>query len=377
MTKSKSRQPSRQTTALRNRSNGIARTPTSVNKTTARVAVEDAPETTERDEVATTAAEVATDKATAKLSAGTAEASTEDQPIAKTVPALGSKITSKGAAEATTAKTVKEVPVAKTVKATGTVTSKTAPPVKINAKSVPNTPPLRAIPSTPAGIGGKGQSRDAAKYERRHIERQQRYLAERRRRRNRIVITLSVILLIAVVAGGTWLIVRQYTSGAANTAAPQGSYQEAIFNTNYPPVDSVYCDQLEGSIEHVHAYITMFINGQPSPLPANLGIAQASTGTSTCYYWLHTHDASGVLHIESPVNEVFTFGQLRDEWDQQFVSLGFAPELLLTSGWTIWVNGQKYNGSLSSVPLAAHNIITLAYNSPKAKPVTTYNWNGL
>jgi hypothetical protein len=204
-----------------------------------------------------------------------------------------------------------------------------------------------------------------------------RYLAERRPPRNRILIALSVVLLIAVVGGGSWLIVRQYTSGAANAAAPQGSYVEPIYNTSYPPVDSVFCDQLEGSVEHIHAYIAIYINGQASALPANLGIPQSSSGSSACFYWLHTHDTTGIVHIESPVREVFTFGQLRDEWDQQFVSLGFAPELLLTTGWTIWVNGKSYNGSLSSVPLDAHNIITLAYNSPKAIPVKTYAWNGL
>jgi hypothetical protein len=108
-----------------------------------------------------------------------------------------------------------------------------------------------------------------------------------------------------------------------------------------------------------------------------VGIPQDSSGNVTCYYWLHTHDTTGIIHIESPVDEVFTFGQLRDEWSHQFVSLGFPPELLLTNGWTIWVNGKIYTGSLYSVPLAAHNIITLAYNSPKVKPITTYNWGSL
>jgi hypothetical protein len=84
-----------------------------------------------------------------------------------------------------------------------------------------------------------------------------------------------------------------------------------------------------------------------------------------------------VVHIEAPTTETFTLGQFIEEWDQQFVSLGFPPELLLKTGWTVWVNGQKYNNSFMNIPLAAHDIITLAYNSPSAKPVTTYNWNGL
>ncbi|HEX7734638.1 MAG TPA: hypothetical protein VF458_07240 [Ktedonobacteraceae bacterium] len=376
MTKSKSRQSSRQATA-RSGSGGTLRLNASTSKATLKIAVEDAPESTEQDEVtvAADAGERESDKTTLKIFADEDAESEEEAPeVDTTVKATSDKLSSK-VAEAASTSTVKETSAAKTVRAAST-TSKTAP-AKAGAKAVPNTPPLKYVPSTPAGAGGKAQSRDAAKYERRQMERQQRYLAERRRRRNRWLIALSVILLIAVAGGSTWLIVRNYTSGAANAKAAQGTFQEPIFNTNYPPVESVYCDNGEQGVEHIHAYVAIYIDGQPSPLPANVGIPQDQSGNATCFYWLHTHDTTGVIHIEAPVKEVFTFGQFRDEWDQQFVSLGFAPELLLNTGWTIWVNGKIYTGSLASVPLDAHNIITLAYNSPKAKPVTTYNWGTL
>lgn len=369
MTKSKSRQPSRQA-AARSGSSGALRLNASASKATLKIAVEDAPESAEQDDVRdTTIPEDAAEGDSSSLEVFGIESSEseEEEPVAETtVKATSGKLSAKTTEAASTAKTVKAA----------AATSK-ASTAKLSAKTVPTTPPLRSVPNTPAGIGGKALSRDAAKYERRQQERQMRYLAERRRRRNRWLIALTVILVLAVAGGSTWLIVRNYVSGSANAKAPQGSFQEPIFNTNYPPVDSVYCDQLEGSVEHIHAYLAIYINGQASPLPANVGIPQDQSGNASCFYWLHTHDTSGVVHIEAPVKEVFTFGQFRDEWDQQFVSLGFAPELLLNSGWTIWVNGKIYNGSLSSVPLDAHNIITLAYNSPKVKPVTTYNWGGL
>lgn len=73
----------------------------------------------------------------------------------------------------------------------------------------------------------------------------------------------------------------------------------------------------------------------------------------------------------------FTFGQFRDEWYQKFQSLGFPTQLLLNRGWTIWLNGRPYTGTLASIPLAAHNLITIAYNSPDTRPDTSYAWNGL
>ena len=66
--------------------------------------------------------------------------------------------------------------------------------------------------------------------------------------------------------------------------------------------------------------------------------------------------------------------QFLDEWNQQFNSLGFPPQLLLNSGWTIWVDGKIHHGDLSSVELNAHDLITIAYNSPHVKPDTKFAW---
>jgi uncharacterized protein YpmB len=374
MSKSKSRQPSRQASAAsKSGSSGTTRMSANLSKTTTKVAVEDAPESTDKAEVTTTTAEVTSSNNAVDE---TSESAEKEGSTDKATKVLASKATSKIAEDEASESAKKEAPVAKTVKAAPATSGKLAP-AKVAAKSVPNTPPLRPVPNTPVGVGGKAQSRDAAKYERRQVERQMRYLAERRRRRNRIVTILSIVLVLVILGGAGYFVYHQSTTpSTAASKAAQGSYQEAIFNSTYPPVESVYCDQLEQSIEHIHVYVSMYINGQASPLPASIGIPQDSSGNATCFYWLHTHDTSGVIHIESPSTEIFTFGQFRDEWDQQFVSLGFPPELLL-NGWKIWINGKVYNGSLASVPFDAHNIITLAYNSPNVKPVKTYNWGSL
>lgn len=161
------------------------------------------------------------------------------------------------------------------------------------------------------------------------------------------------------------------------TQAKTVQLQEAISNSTYAPVDRVHCDQLEKMALHIHAHVSLYINGKIRPLPANVGIPRDASGKAICFYWLHTHDASGVIHIESPVKELFTFGRFRDEWYQKFQNLGFPRQLFLNSGWTIWINGQRYPGTLESIPLAAHSLITLAYNSPNVTPDTHYIWGRL
>jgi hypothetical protein len=84
-----------------------------------------------------------------------------------------------------------------------------------------------------------------------------------------------------------------------------------------------------------------------------------------------------VVHIESPAGRSYTLGNFFDIWGGQFQQLGYPSQLDLSSGWQAYVNGKPYNGDFHKIPLTAHTIITLAYNSPNVKPDTTYNWNGL
>ena len=144
-------------------------------------------------------------------------------------------------------------------------------------------------------------------------------------------------------------------------------------NAAYPAVDSIKCDTQEQLAYHIHAHLSISINGSASSIPANIGIA----ADSSCFYWMHTHDTTGVLHIESPTQKIYTIGNFFDEWSQQFSSLGYPTELSLTTGWQVWVNGKVYSGDYRNIQLNSHTLVTMAFNSPGVKPDTTYPWNGL
>ena len=51
------------------------------------------------------------------------------------------------------------------------------------------------------------------------------------------------------------------------------------------------------------------IDNQLYPIPANVGIIPEK-----CIYWLHTHDNSGLIHIESPIKRNFTLGDFLQIW---------------------------------------------------------------
>ena len=109
------------------------------------------------------------------------------------------------------------------------------------------------------------------------------------------------------------------------------------------------------------------------PLLPELGIAS----DQSCLYWLHTHDTSGVIHVEAPNQQVFTLGTFFKEWSQVFPQQQYPVQLSSSDGWKVYVNGKPYTGDFHKIELSAHTLITMAYQSPNVVPDTVYNWGDL
>jgi hypothetical protein len=130
---------------------------------------------------------------------------------------------------------------------------------------------------------------------------------------------------------------------------------------------------LEQTAYHIHAHVSIYINGKLFAVPQYIGIAP----DGSCYYWLHTHNPDGIIHVEAPAQVSLTLGNFLDIWDSKFSQLGYPIQLADPSNWRVWVGGKPYNGNFRDITLKAHELITLAYNSPNITPDTTYNWGNL
>lgn len=119
--------------------------------------------------------------------------------------------------------------------------------------------------------------------------------------------------------------------------------------------------RMEGTVEHIHAHLDVRVDGQPVPVPANIGL-DVRRGTMSA---LHTHDDSGVIHIESPVRRAFSVGELFTEWQ---VSLGadHIGGLRVGAGkqLRVIVNGVPRSGNPAAITLAAHDEIAIIYGTP-------------
>jgi len=204
----------------------------------------------------------------------------------------------------------------------------------------------------------KQSVRRQTKQGRRQEEQQRRREELQHAGRTKHLKTLGIILVgVLVVAGIVYVTIQNLTT----------------VNPAYPITDKISCDRGEHTDLHIHAHLSIYIDGKATAVPATIGIAS----DQSCIYWLHTHDSSGILHIEAPKNRTFTLSNFLDIWDQHFSQLGYPIEVSASSGWQVYVNGKPFTGDWRTMPLRAHSLITLAFNSPGVHPDTTFSWNGL
>jgi hypothetical protein len=248
-------------------------------------------------------------------------------------------------------------------------------------------------PDDSAGTGKPGgpAARAARVSERRkQVEAMRRAQARRDRIRVSALITgvalvaVAVIVLAIVFAGGSGSSGSSASGGDATIDRSSSLLATTAGQVKGESVDGITCDTNEQVATHVHAHLAVYVNGAAKAVPYGIGILgpyklDTSGGSpfvagGSCFYWLHTHDETGVLHIESPTQgKTFTLGQLFDEWKQPLSATQVGPAKGTV---TAVVNGKTFGGDPRSVPLAAHNVIQL--NVGTVVPFKNYTFaNGL
>jgi hypothetical protein len=139
------------------------------------------------------------------------------------------------------------------------------------------------------------------------------------------------------------------------------------------PVDGIPCATTEAVAIHVHSHLAILVNGAPLQVPPYIGIVlQPTSETGSCLYWLHTHDASGVIHVEAgspsaPNGGPYTLGMFFDIWGQPLSRTQVGP---FKGKVTAFVNSQPYSGDLTAIPLRSHQRVVLEVGQPVVPPPT-------
>jgi hypothetical protein len=215
----------------------------------------------------------------------------------------------------------------------------------------------------------KKERREAARRERERILKQQ---SRRRQVQRLIAIGLAAVVAIVVI---TLLVVKPGSS----SDTPKASPSLPGIQTGPPPWQPEYA-HLRQRLQklglpavpgrnslalHNHDLLQIFDHGKPVQVPANIGIdEQAGYLTS-----LHTHDATGIIHVESPTQRSFDLGDLFDVWGVRLTPTCIGG--LCDSGENqlrAYVDGKPWSGDPRAIPLKQHEDVVLTYGTATEQP---------
>jgi hypothetical protein len=166
---------------------------------------------------------------------------------------------------------------------------------------------------------------------------------------------MKILISLAVVAVLSF-------AGAARAAIPAGQ-----------PIDGIQCEQMEGSVLHIHQHLAIRDHGKPVTVPEDVG----RPIVGRCLYWVHTHTPDGIIHVESPNFHTFTLGNVFDIWGQSLTKTDVAGAKLKKNERIVtWVDGHRYAGDPRSLELTQHLDVTIEVGPPYTKPSPFTDWNG-
>lgn len=204
-------------------------------------------------------------------------------------------------------------------------------------------------------------------------------------------------------------------------ALPQGGGQGS-------PVDNIPTSTSMSDNYHVHAFLGLIVNGQQVAIPDGIGMVNPygdfqetnpnAPSYSTCigaaynnfecyadaFYYMHTHDASGAIHMEAPSpvcgpatnytvpcdKSVFTLGNFLDIWGISTSANNFGPfngpvsvytsplgkanSCSTSQCYTPSNTYSQYTGDLRSIALYSHTVVWVVVGSPQpARPADLPN----
>jgi hypothetical protein len=178
------------------------------------------------------------------------------------------------------------------------------------------------------------------------------------------------------------LIALASTTVVAQRAAVPLVQATQVGRTMFEPGDTINggngqtIDGIDGSSRemlnvHIHAHLSIFFKGEQVAVPYGIGIVKpfqvenGFVGMGKGIYWLHTHDATGIIHVESPDARPYTLGQFFDIWGQKLTTTMVGT---LKGTVRAFVDGAPRAGDPRQIPLTAHGQITLEVGEPVVTP---------
>jgi hypothetical protein len=125
---------------------------------------------------------------------------------------------------------------------------------------------------------------------------------------------------------------------------------------------------------HIHVHLDIFVRGVHIPVPALVGIDVTDEYLTV----LHTHDATGIVHVESATNHHYRLGDFFGVWGVQLTTSCIGSYCVRQQAkLRTWVNGKPYKGNPAGIVMEPHEeiVLTVGTEGDLPKPIPAhYAW---
>ena len=129
------------------------------------------------------------------------------------------------------------------------------------------------------------------------------------------------------------------------------------------------CRQALNSKWHHHVHLSLFVNGVQYAIPRGTGMKNPGQAPfvyhADCVYFLHTHDGTGIIHIEPPGPDVYSLHQYFALWGRKLSTTDVAG---YKGAVTVFVNGIQENIDPNTIKFKPYDQITLEVGTPVVTP---------
>jgi hypothetical protein len=220
----------------------------------------------------------------------------------------------------------------------------------------------------------KAERKEQARFEREDIQRRQAA-----RSRNRIVFIVAGVAVVALVIGLVVWLGRDNsptTPTPAGVTLPDPATLKGILQT--PPPWPNNTDQLSARLAeldlpqlsdasgalHHHIQLYVYVDGQQVEVPANIGLSEQAASP------LHTHDPSGLVHVESAdLNFQPVLGQFMDVWGPFMTGTCLGAECADGDRQLrVFVDGDQFTGDPTLLPLTDLLVVVVTFGTKDQLP---------
>ena len=195
----------------------------------------------------------------------------------------------------------------------------------------------------------------------------------------RRLIPFALLAVLTIASGATaWVSSRTLNSVVGSEGVVVYNVPDLARAASTRPgqiVDGVGCQtQANETVKyHIHIHVALYVDGRMMRLPGGIGITQPplvekypsgkfyDVGLYDCLYWLHTHVADGIIHVEAPAKQSFTLGQFFDVWNQPLGPSRVGPA---RGAVTVYENGRSLAGNPRNTPLLPGGAIQIDVGTP-------------